>query len=173
MSYFKVNSTLALIQYVNVYFAIQDRDCIKATRELLLSHCQAYATSMLPRLAHILSDSVGLLINERLLNIPAQIAPPVLTSLLYVLWYYQYLWFYVYCRMELKEASLKLPQQFTCKYYILLTRSHTDPQVSSGKREHNENGASINNRDIVLTFDYSECELLQEVNQFIECLSVK
>lgn len=61
---------------------LQTDECVKQMKELFLSQCQLHAGSMLRQLTEVLSESVGLVINERLLNISAEIAPPMLNSLL-------------------------------------------------------------------------------------------
>ncbi|XP_064382422.1 protein BCCIP homolog [Halichondria panicea] len=128
-------------------------DCVKQIKELLLTQCKSHADSMLLRLSQILTESVGLVINERLLNIPAEIASPMLNSLL----------------IELKESSQKHPQQFACKYCIVITRSNIQPTVTPRKRHFkkrkDKKQASVESGNSTPTFDYVECEVLQE-----ECL---
>ena len=57
---------------------------MRQLKDLLLVQCSAHDASKLPQLSSLLSDtsmSVGLLVNERFLNIPAEIAPPLLRGL--------------------------------------------------------------------------------------------
>ena len=67
------------------YNLMQDSACVQQLKEMLLSQCKSYAAFVLPTLNSILSEPVGLLINERLVNIPSEIAPPLLNSLVWVL----------------------------------------------------------------------------------------
>ena len=63
----------------------QSQDCVQQLKDLLLKQCSVHAASTLPRLSSLLSDvskPVGLLVNERFLNIPAEIAPPLLRGLM-------------------------------------------------------------------------------------------
>ena len=62
----------------------QSQDCVIQLQEMLLQQCSSHAASKLPRLSSLLGDAskpVGLLVNERVLNIPAEIAPPLLRGL--------------------------------------------------------------------------------------------
>lgn len=70
-------------------------------------------------------------------------------------------------RVEIKEASGKLHDQFSCRYYLLVTRSHV---ASLPKRKRKEGGkkgkadtgamAAAENTPV---FDYLENELLHKV----------
>ncbi len=71
-----------VIAAISLMLSLQASDCVKQIKELLLTQCKSHADSMLLRLSQILTESVGLVINERLLNIPAEIASPMLNSLL-------------------------------------------------------------------------------------------
>ena len=55
---------------------------MKQVKELLLAQCKAYGSSVLSSFSTLLSKRIGLLINERFLNIPSEIAPPLLNGLM-------------------------------------------------------------------------------------------
>lgn len=68
----------------------QNLECVQQLRSLLLDLCSEHATDQTNTLIRsLLSDdlqSIGLLINERIINIPAQISVPLLESLRYFLY---------------------------------------------------------------------------------------
>jgi protein BCP1 len=67
----------------------QNLECVQQLRSLLLELCSEHATDQTNTLIRsLLSDDsqcIGLLINERIVNIPAQISVPLLESLRYFL----------------------------------------------------------------------------------------
>jgi protein BCP1 len=67
----------------------QNLECVQQLRSLLLELCSEHATDQTNMLIRSLlsddSQSIGLLINERIVNIPAQISVPLLESLRYFL----------------------------------------------------------------------------------------
>ena len=67
----------------------QNLECVQQLRSLLLDLCNEHATDQTKSLIQSLlsddSQSIGLLINERIINIPAQISVPLLESLRYFL----------------------------------------------------------------------------------------
>jgi protein BCP1 len=77
---FGVTSVLNITEKQNV-------ECVQQLRSLLLDLCSEHATDHTDTLIRSLlsddSQSVGLLINERIINIPAQISVPLLESLRY------------------------------------------------------------------------------------------
>jgi len=68
----------------------QNLECVQQLRSLLLDLCSEHATDQTNTLIRSLlsddSQSIGLLINERIINIPAQISVPLLESLRYFLY---------------------------------------------------------------------------------------
>lgn len=68
----------------------QNLECVQQLRSLLLDLCSEHATDQTNTLIRsLLSDDsqpIGLLINERIINIPAQISVPLLESLRYFLY---------------------------------------------------------------------------------------
>ena len=68
----------------------QNLECVQQLRGLLLDLCSEHATDQTNTLIRSLlsddSQSIGLLINERIINIPAQISVPLLESLRYFLY---------------------------------------------------------------------------------------
>ena len=67
----------------------------------------------------------------------------------------------LFFRGEVKEGLLKHRRQFSCKFYILITRSHLEPIARKRKHQGKETlpGAS----SCAPVFDYAECEVLQKV----------
>jgi protein BCP1 len=67
----------------------QNLECVQQLRTLLLDLCCEHGTDQTVALIRSLlsddSQSIGLLINERIINIPAQISVPLLESLRYFL----------------------------------------------------------------------------------------
>lgn len=51
-------------------------------KEMLLTLCKTHASSVFSLFSTLLSKRIGLLINERFLNISSEIAPPLLNGLM-------------------------------------------------------------------------------------------
>lgn len=67
--------------------AFQDHNCVQQLKEHLLSQCKLHSNLKFEQLSTLLSDPdrpIGLLISERLLNLPVQIGLLLLQSLLLV-----------------------------------------------------------------------------------------
>lgn len=63
---------------------IQDLDCMKQLVEHLLVQCKRHSCSSFEQLSQLLQDtkvSIGLLVNERFLNLPVQLGSLALQSL--------------------------------------------------------------------------------------------
>ena len=69
----------------SVLFVQQVKGCVKQIYDWLLSQCKTHCGGKLPQLTALLSNDskpAALLVNERFLNIPVDIAPLLLKSLL-------------------------------------------------------------------------------------------
>lgn len=83
-----VNDVFGVTSVLNITEK-QNLECVQQLRTLLLELCSEHATDQAnTMICSLLSDdtqSIGLLINERIVNIPAQISVPLLESLRYIL----------------------------------------------------------------------------------------
>lgn len=83
-----VNDVFGVTSVLNITEK-QNLECVQQLRSLLLELCSEHATDRANTLIRSLlsddSQSIGLLINERIVNIPAQISVPLLESLRYFL----------------------------------------------------------------------------------------
>lgn len=81
-----VNDVFGVTSVVNITEK-HNLECVQQLRNLLLELCSEHATDHANSLIRTLlsdgSHSVGLLISERIVNIPAQISVPLLESLRY------------------------------------------------------------------------------------------
>nr|AGM32913.1 protein BCCIP-like protein [Coptotermes formosanus] len=107
----------------------QNLECVQQLRSLLLDLCSEHATDQTNTLIRsLLSDDsqpIGLLINERIINIPAQISVPLLESL----------------SKEMKKAcQKKMPYDFT--YFILICKLYKSgqPHTQKKKRQQSSGG---------------------------------
>ena len=79
-----VNDMFGITSVVNLTEK-QNLECVQQLRSLLLELCSEHATDQANTLIRSIlgddSQSIGLLINERIVNIPAQISVPLLESL--------------------------------------------------------------------------------------------
>jgi hypothetical protein len=82
-----VNDVFGVTSVVNITEK-HNLECVQQLRNLLLELCSEHATdhanSLIRSLLSDGSQSVGLLISERIVNIPTQISVPLLESLRYV-----------------------------------------------------------------------------------------
>lgn len=68
-----------------IQITLQNVECVKQFRSMLMEKCQACSQQQKERLSQILTDAdqqVGYLISERYINIPPQISVPMYESLL-------------------------------------------------------------------------------------------
>jgi protein BCP1 len=81
-----VNDVFGVTSVVNITEK-HNLECVQQLRNLLLELCSEHATDQANTLIRSLlsdgSQSIGLLISERIVNIPAQISVPLLESLRY------------------------------------------------------------------------------------------
>lgn len=91
----------------------QNLECVQQLRSLLLELCSEHATDQTNTLIRSLlsddSQSIGLLINERIINIPAQISVPLLESLRY----------FLYCNLISIDCKLNFPGSLFSKFVSL------------------------------------------------------
>lgn len=105
----------------------QNLECVQQLRSLLLDLCSEHATDQTNTLIRSLlsddSQSIGLLINERIINIPAQISVPLLESL----------------SKEIKNACRKkMPYDFT--YFILICKLYKSEKPHRHKKKKQLSG---------------------------------
>ncbi|MEE6486369.1 hypothetical protein FKM82_014586 [Ascaphus truei] len=117
--------------------------CAEQIKELILSHCEENCEqSMVEQFDKVLNDSskpVGLLLSERFINVPAQIALPMHQQL----------------QKELIEAQKTNKPCGKCYYYLLLSKT----LVEVGKKAK---GALESQANIDLTFANAEEEFFYE-----------
>jgi hypothetical protein len=93
----------------------QNLECVQQLRSLLLELCSEHATDQANTLIRSLlsddSQSIGLLINERIINIPAQISVPLLESLRYFLLQFDFLTALRYPRLISQTLYCKIFQE--------------------------------------------------------------
>ncbi|NXN78019.1 BCCIP protein, partial [Bombycilla garrulus] len=101
--------------------------CAEQIKELLLSHCeQSCEQPVLEQLRKLLNDStkpVGLILSERFINVPPQIALPMHQQL----------------QKELAEAQRTNKPCGKCHYYLLISKTFTEAKKSSSKRKEGRN----------------------------------
>lgn len=100
----------------------QNLECIQQLRSLLLELCSEHATDQANTLVRSLlsddSQTIGLLINERIVNIPAQISVPLLESL----------------SKEIKRArEKKMPYDFT--YFVLICKLYKSEKPQTKRKK--------------------------------------
>ncbi|EDO49228.1 predicted protein, partial [Nematostella vectensis] len=98
----------------------KEKQCVKQIKDLLLEKCKACSKpEALSSFQNILSNkSVGLLISERFINIPPQIAPPLYRTL----------------GNELKEQNKK-DKSFNLDHLLLISKSFREKESKSSKKK--------------------------------------
>lgn len=135
------NEVCGIISFISITHN-QDSNCMQQLKEHLLSRCKLHSSSDLEELSAMLSNSdrpIGLLVSERLLNLPVQMGSLLLRSLL----------------SELKES---LPAASACELVVVIARSHSLLTASTGRKRK----ASLGLQREQHTFDYIENEFMQE-----------
>ncbi|XP_018417722.1 PREDICTED: BRCA2 and CDKN1A-interacting protein [Nanorana parkeri] len=102
----------------------KDTPCADEVMELILSHCEKNCDqSAADQLEKVLNDNskpVGLLLSERFINVPAQIALPMHQQL----------------QKELAEAQQTNKPCGKCYYYLIISKTFMEPEKKSqGKEE--------------------------------------
>ncbi|CAL7946331.1 unnamed protein product [Xylocopa violacea] len=125
----------------------QNYPCIQQLRELLRQLANEHATDATnAMIKHVLendSEPLGLLINERFVNIPAQISVPLLENLI----------------SEIKRANNK-NMPFNFSYYILICKLYkTDDKKLKKKLKHKK---KENTEDLAIIWSNPEEEIFAE-----------
>ncbi|NXM25900.1 BCCIP protein, partial [Oxyruncus cristatus] len=101
--------------------------CAEQIKELVLSRCEKSCDQrVVEHLSKILSDStkpVGLILSERFINVPPQIALPMHQQL----------------QKELAEAQRTNKPCGKCYYYLLISKTFTEATKSNSKRREGRN----------------------------------
>lgn len=101
--------------------------CAEQIKELLLSRCeQSCEQRVVQQLSDLLNNStkpVGLILSERFINVPPQIALPMHQQL----------------QKELTEAQRTNKPCGKCHYYLLISKTFTEATKSSSKRKEGRN----------------------------------
>ncbi|CAN8215794.1 unnamed protein product [Coccothraustes coccothraustes] len=101
--------------------------CAEQIKELLLSRCeQSCEQRVVEQLSKLLNDStkpVGLILSERFINVPPQIALPMHQQL----------------QKELTEAQRTNKPCGKCHYYLLISKTFTEATKSNSKRKEGRN----------------------------------
>ncbi|KAM4896967.1 BRCA2 and CDKN1A-interacting protein isoform 2-T2 [Sylvia borin] len=116
-----------LIQQNHIGSIIKGTQCAEQIKELLLSRCeQSCEQRVLEQLSKLLNDStkpVGLILSERFINVPPQIALPMHQQL----------------QKELTEAQRTNKPCGKCHYYLLISKTFTEATKSKSKRKEGKN----------------------------------
>ncbi|XP_071480743.1 BRCA2 and CDKN1A-interacting protein-like [Diadema antillarum] len=103
--------------------------CIQEIRSLVIEKCaDSNPEAQVNELTQLLDDdsqSVGLLLSERFVNIPAQLAPPLHSSL----------------QNDVRRAAAKNPH-FKFDYILLLSKAYQQPSMPSSNKQSNATGDS-------------------------------
>ncbi|NXG02633.1 BCCIP protein, partial [Sakesphorus luctuosus] len=102
-------------------------ECAEQIKELVLSRCEKSCDQrVVEQLSKLLSDSskpVGLILSERFINVPPQIALPMHQQL----------------QKELTEAQRTNKPCGKCHYYLLISKTFTEATKSNSKRREGRN----------------------------------
>ncbi|XP_062435571.1 BRCA2 and CDKN1A-interacting protein isoform X1 [Rhea pennata] len=105
----------------------KDTQCAEQIKELILSRCEKNCEQcVVEQLEKILNDNtkpVGLLLSERFINVPPQIALPMHQQL----------------QKELTNAQRKNKPCGKCHYYLLISKTFTEATKSNSKRREGKN----------------------------------
>ncbi|XP_014281755.1 protein BCCIP homolog [Halyomorpha halys] len=136
----------------------QNIECISQLRTLLVELSTEHGTDRCSTMIRtLLSDSskpLGLVINERFVNIPAQISVPLLDSL---------------CKEIKKACEKKMAYDFT--YYIFICKLYKVDGKTKGKKKNRKGQNPIEEQDVI--WSNPEEELLDEVADMKFEFSVK
>uniref|UniRef100_A0A8D8RH50 Protein BCCIP homolog n=1 Tax=Cacopsylla melanoneura TaxID=428564 RepID=A0A8D8RH50_9HEMI len=122
-----VNDVFGITTVVNITNK-KHVECVQQLRQLLTDLAEEHADDRIKAFVQKLlsndSQNVGLLINERFVNIPPQISVPLLQGL----------------NKEIQSArDKKMPYDF--QYYILISKLYkTDPTTTSKKKKNKQTG---------------------------------
>lgn len=126
----------------------QNQECVQQLRNLLKELCQEHGTDQSNAYVRSLlseQNTVGLLINERFINIPAQISVPLLESLI----------------KEIQRAKSKnLPFNFT--YFILISKLYKVDNSSQKKKKSGKNKNAMKTDEQEIIWSNPEEELFDQ-----------
>ncbi|XP_061220079.1 BRCA2 and CDKN1A-interacting protein isoform X2 [Neopsephotus bourkii] len=112
-----------LIQQNHIGSIIKDTQCVEQIKELVLSRCEKSCEQhVVEQLNKLLNDStkpVGLILSERFINVPPQIALPMHQQL----------------QKELSEAQRTNKPCGKCHYYLLLGKTFAEATKSNPKKK--------------------------------------
>ncbi|XP_075699229.1 BRCA2 and CDKN1A-interacting protein isoform X2 [Rhinoderma darwinii] len=127
----------------------KDTPCAEQIKELILGHCEKSCDqNVVEQFDKILSDNikpVGLLLSERFINVPAQIALPMHQQL----------------QKELAEAQRTNKPCGKCYYYLIISKTFTEAAKKSGGTQEKEEMMFANAEEeffyekAILKFNYS------------------
>lgn len=125
-------------------------------KEHLLSQCKLHSSTNFQQLSDLLSDPIrpiGLLISERLLNLPMQIGALLLRSLLLVTAPYLSNYIFFHSRSELSET---ISPESACQLVAIIARSHLLLTAGVGKKRKSRDNPQREQQ----IFDYIENEFM-------------
>lgn len=159
---------------MNAPLSLQEHNCIEQLKEHLLSQCKAHSSSNFKQFSAYLSSErhIGLLISERLLNLPVKIGSLLLQTLLLV----TFLMCSCSCRVNLVFCRSELRETPTtaCELLVVIGRSHLLCTADVGKkRKARGNNSSLNIQREHHVFDYVESEFMFKVIVIIPRCLVK
>ncbi|KAJ9588684.1 hypothetical protein L9F63_018016, partial [Diploptera punctata] len=145
-----VNDVFGITSVVNLTEK-QNLECVQQLRCLLLELCSEHATDQANTLIRSIlgddSQSIGLLINERIVNIPAQISVPLLESL----------------SKEMKRAcEKKMPYDFT--YLVIICKLYKSEKKQSKKKKKKQQQKQGNDEPEILWSNPEEELIDQEAD---------
>uniref|UniRef100_A0A2K6C234 BRCA2 and CDKN1A-interacting protein n=1 Tax=Macaca nemestrina TaxID=9545 RepID=A0A2K6C234_MACNE len=146
-SVIKVSRTIVFILIKLVLYSVHGTQCAEQIQELILSFCEKNCEkSMVEQLDKFLNDTtkpVGLLLSERFINIPPQIALPM----------YQQL------QKELAEAHRTNKPCGKCYFYLLISKTFVEAGKNNSKKKLS------NKKKAALMFANAEEEFFYEQEQ--------
>ncbi|XP_077282472.1 protein BCCIP homolog isoform X2 [Temnothorax americanus] len=142
-----INDVFGITTVINVSDK-QNVLCIQQLRDLLKQLADEHATdavnTMIKNVLENDSAQLGLLINERFVNIPAKISVPLLENLI----------------SELKRATSK-NMPFNFSYYILICKLYKTEDKKAGKKTKNKN-KNAGNEPVSILWSNAEEEIFAE-----------
>ncbi|KAJ3300434.1 Mss4p nuclear export [Borealophlyctis nickersoniae] len=144
----------ALLTVINLN-AGKDKECVKAIRSYLLDKSKKSATiqSRLTSLLNSDTSSVGLIINERLLNMPPQVVPPMFKML-----------------SEEIEWAVEDGEPFKFDYYLFISKVYKEiesqldeeEEGASSSKQKKKKKKAAGNEDSTVFYFQPEDEIVQQ-----------
>ncbi|XP_076279679.1 protein BCCIP homolog [Lasioglossum baleicum] len=145
-----INNVFGVTTVINLS-GEQNRDCVQQLRELLTQLASEHATDTINAIIkqglENKSEALGLLINERFVNIPAQISVPLLEDL----------------TSEIKKAANK-KMPFSFNYYVLICKLYKTENPKVGKKSKSRKKAGA--EDPLILWSNPEEEIFAEEATF-------